>query len=147
MASASRRQIIRSGGAPIIKNRWRPQLLTAARGFIQWRRPGAEFGSDNKLFRGPKFLNDVFRKKFPFSWPKFLMTFYFFSHRPGFSNFLFIFPDFRIFTMLNVVYDPLFTRKTTISEKNSFMTPFLLCSYFRAHPTTLQIFGGTLKQQ
>src|SRR6218665_3697272 len=30
---------------------------------------------------------------------------------------------FRIFTMLNVVYDPLLTRKTTMSEKNSFMTP------------------------
>src|SRR6218665_1757940 len=34
-------------------------------------------------------------------------------------------------------YDPFFTRKTTISEKNSLTTPFLLCSYFRAHPTTL----------
>src|SRR6218665_305935 len=31
---------------------------------------------------------------------------------------------FRIFTMLNVVYDLFFTRKTTISEKNSFMTAF-----------------------
>src|SRR6218665_721794 len=31
---------------------------------------------------------------------------------------------FCIFTMLNVVYDPFLTRKTTISEKNSFMTPF-----------------------
>src|SRR6218665_1921331 len=31
-----------------------------------------------------------------------------------------------------------------ISEENSFMTPFLLCSYFRAHPTTLllRILGG-----
>src|SRR6218665_850463 len=31
-----------------------------------------------------------------------------------------------------------------ISEENSFMTPFLLCSYFRAHPTTLllKILGG-----
>src|SRR6218665_3216861 len=42
-----------------------------------------------------------------FSWRKFLMTF--FSHRPGFSDFLFLFPDF---TMLNVVYDPFLTRKT-----------------------------------
>src|SRR6218665_3833699 len=32
---------------------------------------------------------------------------------------------FRIFTMLNVVYDLFLARKT----------PFLLCSYFRAHPT------------
>src|SRR6218665_1275970 len=63
-----------------------------------------------------------FRKKFPFSRPKFLMTF--FSHRPGFSDFPFLSQIFRIFTMLNVVYDPFLTRKTTISEKNSFVTPF-----------------------
>src|SRR6218665_227266 len=43
----------------------------------------------------------------------------------------------RIFAMLNVLYDPFHIRKNTISENNSFMTPFLLCSYFRAHPTTL----------
>ena len=40
---------------------------------------------DGKIFRGPKFLNDLLRKKFPFSRPKFLMTF--FSHRPYFSDF------------------------------------------------------------
>src|SRR6218665_1364324 len=52
----------------------------------------------------------------------------------------------RIFTMLNVVYDPFLTRTTTISEKNSFMTLFLLCSYFRTHPTTLllKILGGRM---
>ena len=71
-----------------------------------------------------------FREEFPFSRPKFLM----------------VFQIFRIFIVLNVVYDPFFTRKTTISEKNSLMTPFLLCSYFRAHPTTqlLKIFGGRM---
>jgi len=47
-----------------------------------------------------------------------------------------IFLIFRIFTVLNV-YDPFFTRKTTIPEKNSLIIPFLLSSYFRAHPTTL----------
>src|SRR6218665_2866967 len=57
-------------------------------------------------------------------------------------------------------YTTLFvTRKATISENNFLITPFLLCSYFRAHPTTLllkilggrmhgpsppQIFGGTV---
>src|SRR6218665_3604069 len=52
--------------------------------------------------------------------------------------------------MLNVVYDPyymtLFSRKNTISEENSFMTLFLFCSYFRAHPTTLllKILGGRM---
>src|SRR6218665_147812 len=34
-------------------------------------------------------------------------------------------------------YMTLDSQKTTISEKNSLMTPFLLCSYFRAHPTLL----------
>src|SRR6218665_3824457 len=49
-----------------------------------------------------------------------------------------VFPIFSVFTVLNVVYGPFFTRTTTISEKNSLTTPFfLLCSYFRAHPTTL----------
>src|SRR6218665_2020423 len=57
---------------------------------------------------------------------------------------------FRVFTVLNVIYDPynyvfFLTRKTTISEKTSFRTLFLLCSYFRARPTTLllKILGGT----
>src|SRR6218665_3764901 len=38
------------------------------------------------------------------------------------------------------------SQKTTISEKNSFMTLFLLCSYFCAHPTTLllKILGGRM---
>src|SRR6218665_374751 len=50
-----------------------------------------------------------FPKTFPFSCPKFLMTF-----------FIVIDQDlliFRIFTVLNVLYDPFFTRKTTNSKK------------------------------
>ena len=47
------------------------------------------------------------------------MTF-FLSHRPGFSDFPFLFPDF---TMLNVVYDPFLTRKHF----------FKLFSYIRQH--------------
>jgi len=62
-----------------------------------------------------------------------------------------IFPFFpQIFRIVcyvfNVVYDPFLTRTIAIiSEKYSFMTPFLLCSYFRAHPTTLLLknIGGT----
>src|SRR6218665_3371166 len=46
----------------------------------------------------------------------------FFSHRPGFSDFPFLFPDFPC--LYCVIYDPFFTRKTTISEKNSLTTPF-----------------------
>src|SRR6218665_1792129 len=40
------------------------------------RRPGAEFWGDGKKFRRPRFVNDFFRKKFPFSRQKFLMTFF-----------------------------------------------------------------------
>src|SRR6218665_3929717 len=66
-----------------------------------------------------------------------------FSHRPGFSDF---FQILHIFAVLNVVYDPFFTTKTTISKKNSLTTPFLLCSYFDAYPTTLllKILGGRM---
>jgi len=43
-------------------------------------------------------------------------------------------------------YDTFFMRKTPISENNSLMTLFLLCSYFRAYPTTLllKILGGRM---
>src|SRR6218665_4000326 len=66
------------------------------------------------------------------------------------------------FTVFNVVYVPFFTRTTSISEKNSFMTLLLLCPYFRTHSTTLLLkilgrrmhgpsptsnfFGGTVPQ-
>src|SRR6218665_296817 len=85
-----------------------------------------------------------YSEKFPFSRPKFLMTFLKSSTR--FFRFFLPFPRFSLsFTMFNVMYDPFLTTRTTISEKNSFMTPFLLCSYFRAHLTTLllKILGGT----
>src|SRR6218665_853998 len=35
-----------------------------------------------------------------------------------------VFQILRFFTLLNVVYNPFFTRKTTISEKNSLIRPF-----------------------
>src|SRR6218665_351215 len=76
-----------------------------------------------------------FQKEFPFSRQKILMT-YFLVIDEVFVIFPFIFQILRIFTVLNVVYDPFFIRKNTISEKNSLTTPYLLCSYFRAHPTT-----------
>src|SRR6218665_3102954 len=46
----------------------------------------------------------------------FLVVDLFFRIFPFFSQI------FRIFTLLNVVYDPFLTRKNTISENNSFMT-------------------------
>src|SRR6218665_3909664 len=48
----------------------------------------------------------------------------FFSHRPRFSDFSYLFKTFQIFAACNVVYHPFFTRKTPISENNSLMTLF-----------------------
>src|SRR6218665_2425886 len=53
---------------------------------------------------------------------------------------------FVSFTMLNVVYDPFLTRTTTISEKNSFMTPFFKTLFVLSRAsdnTTSQNIGGT----
>src|SRR6218665_929312 len=86
-----------------------------------WRRV---WGDGTNSFRGPRFLNDIFSPE------KILMTF--FSHRPGFPIFPFFSQIFHVFTMLNVVYDPFLTRKTS----------FLLCSYFRA--LLLKILGGRM---
>ena len=94
----------------------------------------APSSGDEKIFRGPEW--HFFRKKFQFSCRKFLTPFLVIGQ---------VFLILRFFTLLNVVYDLFFTRKT-ISEKNSLIAPFfLLCSYFRAHPTTLllEILGGT----
>jgi len=60
--------------------------LVRTHGYRHRRRPGAEFGGDEKKFRRPRFLNDVFLgKTFHFHdknfwWP-------FFSHWPWFSHF------------------------------------------------------------
>src|SRR6218665_2338239 len=69
--------------------------------------------------------------------------------RPKISDDLFLVIDqgFQIllfFTVLNVVYDPFFTRKSTISKNNSLIRPyFLLCSYFRASDNTTSLnIGG-----
>src|SRR6218665_33074 len=86
-----------------------------------------------QISRGPRFLNhSFFGKKVHF-------------HGQNFDDlFLVIDQVFRIFhffTMLNVVYDPFLTRKTT--EKPLFQKRiplrhlFLLCSYFRPNLTTL----------
>src|SRR6218665_1693209 len=64
-----------------------------------------------------------------------------------------VFQIFRIFTVFNVVYDPFFKRKTTISGKNSLITPLftLLTTLFlkilggRMHgPSPTSNFGGTV---
>src|SRR6218665_1495357 len=64
-----------------------------------------------------------FRRKYQFSRPQFLMTF-FKSSTVVFGFFLSFLKIFHIFAACNVVYDPFFIRKTTISQNNSFTTPF-----------------------
>src|SRR6218665_476712 len=74
------------------------------------RRPRAEFGGTKKFFRGPiSGKISIFRVQ--------ISDDLFFSHRPGSSDFFHI---FRMFTMLNVVYDHFLTRKT------QFFTLFML---------------------
>src|SRR6218665_2479629 len=63
-----------------------------------------------------------------------------------FFGFSLSFPRFSVsFTMLNVLYDPFLTRTTTISENNSFMTPFftLIVLSRAADNTTPQNIGET----
>src|SRR6218665_2997614 len=79
-----------------------------------WRRT---WGTEN-FFTDPIFLDDIFSGKFPFFTSKISDDFFSLVIDQ-------VFLIFRIFTVLNVVYHPLFTRKSTMSEKNSFMTHFL----------------------
>ena len=58
-----------------------------------------------------------------------------------------VFQIFRIFTVLNVVCDLFFTRKATISEKNSLMTPFYFTLFVLSRAfdnTTSQNIGGRI---
>ena len=98
---------------------------------------------DGKLFSGPRFLNDVFSEKMSIFKAKisddlFLVILGFFLSFPRF---------FVSFTMFNVVYDHFLTRTTTVSEKNSFMTPFLKTLFVLSREsdnTTSQNIGGRM---
>ena len=74
---------------------------------------------DGNIFRGPRFLKmSIFT--------------------PKISDDFFLVVDWafqilRFFTVLNVAYDPFFTRKTTISEKNSLIRPFFYSVRAFAH--------------
>src|SRR6218665_17807 len=76
-----------------------------------------------------------FRKKFPFSRPKILMTF--FSHRPGFSDFYSLFSDSPYLYCVNFVYHPFFTTKNTFKKEflddTYFFTLFELSPPFTQH--------------
>src|SRR6218665_352649 len=68
-----------------------------------------------------------FRKKKAISTPKISNDLSFLSHR------LFL----SVFACLSCLIYCYITYKTTISEKNSFVTPFVFSSYFHTHPLTL----------
>src|SRR6218665_115101 len=97
--------------------------------YTHGRRPGAEFGGTQNNFRGP------ISGKISISRVK-ISDDLFFSHRPGCSDFSFLFPHFPyVYYVKCRIYDHFLTRKTQFS----------LCSCFHAHPTTLllKILGGT----
>src|SRR6218665_630424 len=73
------------------------------------------------------------RKKCPFSRPKFLMTFFVIDH--DFRIFPILFKISHIFGPCNAVYGPFFTRKTLFQKIIPLRHHFLLCSFFRNHPT------------
>src|SRR6218665_107649 len=94
-------------------------------------------GGRKFFFRGPRFLNDVIiGKKFPFS----RQTIYedlFLVIDQVFRIFPFFYQIFRIFTMLNIVYDPFLSRKTFFS------TLFILSH--ASDNTTSQNIGGRMQ--
>src|SRR6218665_3053244 len=101
--------------------------------FVIWslhgRRPGAEFGGTNKYFRGPiSGKMSIVRVK--------ISDDLFFSRRPVSSDFPFLLPHvFRMFTMLNDIYDHFLTRKAP------FFTLFILSR--TSDNTASQNIGGT----
>src|SRR6218665_968207 len=97
--------------------------------WFYWRRPGAEFGGTKKFFRGPiSGQISIFRVKI--SDDLFLVIDLVLQIFPFFSHI------FRMFTVLNVVYDHFLTRKT------QFFTLFML-SRTSDNTILLKILGGT----
>ena len=109
-----------------------------------WR-PGAEFGGTEIFLADQDFRMTFFSEKFRFSRPKFLMTF--FQSLTRFFGISLSFPRFSVsFTMLNVVHTLSSQEQPLFHKRIPLLHLFLLCSYFRAHPTTLllKIFGGRM---
>src|SRR6218665_3430554 len=92
---------------------------------------------DGNIFRGPRFLNDVFSGKISIFTPK--------IHDDLFLVIDQVFKILRFITVLNVVHDPFFTRKTTISENNSLIRPFFTLFVLprASDNTTFLNIGGT----
>ena len=111
---------------------------------MQWRRPGSEFGGTDKSFTDQDSEWRFFRRnisifKAEISDDLFLVIDQVFRIFPFSSQI------FRIFTMLHVLYGPLL-KKRLFQKRIPLWHHFLLCSYFRAHPTTLllKILGGRM---
>src|SRR6218665_1141699 len=105
--------------------------------YTQWRRPGAEFGGDGEILRGPRFLNDVFFGKLIFIFAPNISDDLLLVVDQVFRIFPFLSQIFRVLTMLNVVYDPFLIRKTL------FFTLFVLS---RASDIMfLTILGGRMR--
>jgi len=107
---------------------------------VTWRR----VWGDGNFFSRTKISEwRFFRKKFPFSHPK-ILTFLVIDQI--FQNFPFFLQILRIFTLLNVVYDPSFTHKKTHYVRKEFLddTFFTLFVLSRVRDnTTSQNIGGT----
>src|SRR6218665_1276224 len=95
-----------------------------------WRRV---WGGRKIFSANPRFLNDVFGEKFPFSRQNFLMTFFLIIDQIS-QIFPFFSQIFPIFAMLDVIFDPFLTRKTP------FFTLFVL-SRASYNTTSLNIGG------
>ena len=84
----------------------------------------------------------IFRKKIPFSRPKFLMTFLVIDH--VFQIFPSLFQIFHIFTLWNVIYDPL----PFLHEKNPLQHYIYFSKYCGtdawAVPTSIFVGGSSL---
>jgi len=94
----------------------------------QWRRPGAEFGGGH-FFRVPRFLNEVFSEKMSIFTGKISDDLFLVNDQV----FPFVSQVFRIF-----YYVTLSSQEQLLFRKRiPLWHLLLLCSYFRAHPTTL----------
>src|SRR6218665_1506070 len=90
----------------------------------------------------------LFRKKNPFSRPKFLTTVFFsLVIDYDFRIFPLFFKIFLIFPACNVIYNPFFTTKALFSENNSLMAPFFsLRAFARIRQHYFSKYWGTVPQ-
>jgi len=109
---------------------------------LQWQRPGAEFGGTEKFFTDQDFWMTFFQKNFHFHTQKFLWPF--FSCRPGFYYFTFLFPDSPYLYCVKCHIWPFLHKKNHYFRKEFLDDPFFsLFILLRAsNNTTYQNIGG-----